>query len=157
MEKKKEELNQYGPVTKVTLSGVLNALDGLFTSESQIVIMTTNYIDNLDPALIRPGRVDQKFFLGNCNSEQVKEMLKASYDTASAEDIEKITEQVDSFEDPVSPALLECFILRHNRSAVDALNHMEELKAMEKENAAKEAIDGSANDLTSDNTSKEET
>ena len=57
MEKKKEELNQYGPVTKVTLSGVLNALDGLFTSESQIVIMTTNYIDNLDPALIRPGRL----------------------------------------------------------------------------------------------------
>merc|ERR1712038_1101637 len=157
MEKKKEELNQYGPVTKVTLSGVLNALDGLFTSESQIVIMTTNYIDNLDPALIRPGRVDQKFFLGNCNSEQVKEMLKASYDTASAEDVEKITEQVDSFQDPVSPALLECFILRHNRSAEDALNHMEELKAMAKENAAKEAIDGSADDLTSDNTSKEET
>ena len=48
MEKKKEELNQYGPVTKVTLSGVLNVLNGLFTSESQIVIMTTNYIDDLD-------------------------------------------------------------------------------------------------------------
>lgn len=87
-------------------------------------------------------------------------MLKASYDTASAEDIEKITEQVDSFEDPVSPALLECFILRHNRSAEDALNHMEELKAMAKENAVKEVIGNdkgtSTEDLTSEKVDKEE-
>merc|ERR1719414_276007 len=160
MEKKKEELNLYGSVTKVTLSGVLNALDGLFTSESQIVIMTTNYIDNLDPALIRPGRVDQKFFLGNCNHEQAKEMLTASYDNASAEDIEKITEQLDLFENPVSPALLECFILRHNRSVEDVLNHIEELKAMAEENAVKETIGNdkgtSTEDLTSEKDDKEE-
>merc|ERR1712038_315051 len=155
MEKKKEELNLYGSVTKVTLSGVLNALDGLFTSESQIVMMTTNYIDDLDPALIRPGRVDQKFFLGSCNNEQAKEMLTASYDTACAEDMEKITDQIDSFEDPVSPALLECFILRHNRSVEDALNHMEELKAMAKENAVKEVIDRSTEDSTSEKDDKE--
>ena len=40
----------------VTLSGVLNAIDGVESSESQIMIMTTNFKEHLDPALIRPGR-----------------------------------------------------------------------------------------------------
>ena len=40
----------------VTLSGILNALDGINSSASHLVFMTTNYITNLDDALIRPGR-----------------------------------------------------------------------------------------------------
>ena len=40
----------------ITLSGVLNALDGLSASASHLVFMTTNHITRLDPALIRPGR-----------------------------------------------------------------------------------------------------
>ena len=43
----------------ITLSGLLNALDGISSSDSHIVFMTTNIITNLDPALIRPGRYDQ--------------------------------------------------------------------------------------------------
>lgn len=44
----------------VSLSGLLNILDGIASQEDRILIMTTNHIDTLDPALIRPGRVDQK-------------------------------------------------------------------------------------------------
>ena len=40
----------------LTLSGVLNSIDGVATADSQILIMTTNHKENLDPALIRPGR-----------------------------------------------------------------------------------------------------
>jgi chaperone BCS1 len=40
----------------LTMSGVLNGIDGVTTADSQIIIMTTNHKDNLDPALIRPGR-----------------------------------------------------------------------------------------------------
>ena len=40
----------------VTLSGLLNALDGINSSASHLVFMTTNHITNLDDALIRPGR-----------------------------------------------------------------------------------------------------
>ena len=40
----------------LTLSGVLNAIDGVESSEAQIMIMTTNFKEHLDPALIRPGR-----------------------------------------------------------------------------------------------------
>ena len=44
--------------TKVTLSGLLNTLDGPGSREGHIVILTTNAPDSLDEALYRPGRVD---------------------------------------------------------------------------------------------------
>lgn len=42
----------------LTLSGLLNALDGTFTKDGRILIMTTNHPENIDTALIRPGRAD---------------------------------------------------------------------------------------------------
>ena len=47
-------------LNRLTLSGLLNAIDGVTSSEGRIVFMTTNYVDKLDPALIRPGRVDYR-------------------------------------------------------------------------------------------------
>src|SRR5690606_10180375 len=44
----------------ITFSGLLNALDGIITADETVIFMTTNHIDRLDPALIRPGRVDLK-------------------------------------------------------------------------------------------------
>ncbi|BFZ57667.1 hypothetical protein PYCC9005_004720 [Savitreella phatthalungensis] len=44
--------------SSITPSGLLNALDGAAAQEGRIVIMTTNHRDHLDPALVRPGRVD---------------------------------------------------------------------------------------------------
>lgn len=42
----------------LSYSGLLNALDGVTSSDAQLVFMTTNHKQMLDPALIRPGRVD---------------------------------------------------------------------------------------------------
>ncbi len=42
----------------LTFSGFLNAIDGVRSQEGRIIIMTTNYKEKLDPALLRPGRVD---------------------------------------------------------------------------------------------------
>ncbi|QSS61743.1 hypothetical protein I7I51_03920, partial [Histoplasma capsulatum] len=44
----------------VSLSALLNALDGVSSQEGRLLIMTTNHIERLDDALIRPGRVDRK-------------------------------------------------------------------------------------------------
>jgi hypothetical protein len=43
---------------QITLSNVLNLLDGVFEINGPIIILSTNHPEKLDPALIRPGRVD---------------------------------------------------------------------------------------------------
>ena len=48
---------------KLNLSGLLNVLDGVVDTPERIVVMTTNHPEILDPALIRPGRIDQKLLL----------------------------------------------------------------------------------------------
>ncbi|KAK8091853.1 P-loop containing nucleoside triphosphate hydrolase protein [Apiospora hydei] len=50
-------------VAGVTLSGLLNVLDGPNSVDGRILLMSSNHPEQLDPALIRPGRVDQKIYL----------------------------------------------------------------------------------------------
>ncbi|KAK3333852.1 BCS1 N terminal-domain-containing protein [Cercophora scortea] len=45
-------------VGRLSLSGLLNILDGVASQEGRVLIMTTNHVEKLDKALIRPGRVD---------------------------------------------------------------------------------------------------
>lgn len=63
----------------MTFSGLLNALDGVASSEERIIFMTTNHFDHLDPALIRPGRVDLKEFLDDAVGEQAKRLYVKFY------------------------------------------------------------------------------
>jgi len=44
----------------LTFSGLLNALDGVSSTDGQIFILTTNFVDRLDDALIRSGLVDRR-------------------------------------------------------------------------------------------------
>merc|ERR1712224_808878 len=60
---------------KLTLSGLLNVLDGVVDTPERIVVMTTNHPEILDPALIRPGRIDQKLLLGYMNPANVVDMI----------------------------------------------------------------------------------
>jgi len=55
---------------KISFSGLLNALDGMSASHGQIVFMTTNFRDQLDPALIRPGRCDVPLEFSNASLYQ---------------------------------------------------------------------------------------
>lgn len=68
-----------GFVPGVTFSGLLNALDGVASSESRIVFMTTNHAERLDPALVRPGRVDLSLELGDADEHQVRLMFQKFY------------------------------------------------------------------------------
>jgi mitochondrial chaperone BCS1 len=59
-----------------TLSGVLNVLDGINSPDALLVIMTTNYIDRLDPALIRPGRIDFRMeFKAGSRDQMIRSFL----------------------------------------------------------------------------------
>ncbi|KAJ6596132.1 P-loop containing nucleoside triphosphate hydrolase protein [Mycena vulgaris] len=56
--------------SKVTLSGLLNVIDGVGSEEGKLFFATTNYIDRLDPALLRPGRIDLKVAYGRVEQPQ---------------------------------------------------------------------------------------
>ncbi|QDF74067.1 MULTISPECIES: AAA family ATPase [Shewanella] len=57
----------------LTLGGVLNALDGVIPLDDCLVVMTTNHVENLDPALIRKGRVDVSIEVPLISAKQVNE------------------------------------------------------------------------------------
>lgn len=64
-----------GGETRITFSGLLNAIDGVASQEGRLFMMTTNHIERLDPALIRPGRCDVKVFICNASREQMAAMF----------------------------------------------------------------------------------
>ncbi|KAI4983311.1 hypothetical protein ZWY2020_023803 [Hordeum vulgare] len=59
---------------KVTLSGVLNIIDGLWSAcgGERVIVLTTNHKENLDPALIRRGRMDMHIEMSYCCFESFK-------------------------------------------------------------------------------------
>jgi chaperone BCS1 len=63
----------------ITLSNVLNCLDGVLELNDVIIIMTTNHIEKLDPALIRPGRINRVIELTKLDSDSMREMIKYKY------------------------------------------------------------------------------
>ncbi|HZV53835.1 MAG TPA: AAA family ATPase [Rhodocyclaceae bacterium] len=64
---------------EVSFSGLLNALDGVAAQEGRIVFLTTNHLDRLDKALIRPGRVDVVVELGNASAAMLRTMFLRFY------------------------------------------------------------------------------
>lgn len=63
----------------ITLSGILNALDGLVVLDGQVIIMTTNVVREMDPALIRPGRIDRRYHLGYLKDADVREYIRVMF------------------------------------------------------------------------------
>ncbi|KAJ0703492.1 putative AAA+ ATPase domain, ATPase, AAA-type, core, AAA-type ATPase domain-containing protein [Helianthus annuus] len=65
---------------RVTLSGFLNFIDGLWSScgDERIIIFTTNRKDKLDPALLRPGRMDVHINMSYCTASGFR-LLASNY------------------------------------------------------------------------------
>jgi len=59
------------PKMNISFSGLLNALDGVSNPDGQIFVLTTNFRENLDSALIRNGRVDQHVQFSHATAEQI--------------------------------------------------------------------------------------
>ncbi|TVU38856.1 hypothetical protein EJB05_12251, partial [Eragrostis curvula] len=96
----------------LTLSGLLNFIDGLWSTsgEERIIIFTTNYKDRLDPALLRPGRMDMHVYMGYCGWEAFKTLARNYFlvnDHALFPEIQKLLSGVE-----VMPAELSEMLLR---------------------------------------------
>ncbi len=67
----------------VSLSGLLSVLDGFHAPENVLFMMTTNHVESLDPALLRPGRIDYKLYLGKAADEQKIELYRRFFPEAA--------------------------------------------------------------------------
>lgn len=74
------------PSQKVLLHAVLNTLDGLATPHGLITIITTNHIEALDPAMVRPCRIDQTLEVAALDHAAFAQMF-ASYFEGTAPDV----------------------------------------------------------------------
>ncbi|RYO78117.1 hypothetical protein DL766_009862 [Monosporascus sp. MC13-8B] len=64
----------------ISLSGLLNAIDGVASHEGRVLIMTTNVPEALDEALIRPGRVDLQVEFAHATRQQAEELFVRMYE-----------------------------------------------------------------------------
>jgi len=80
----------------ITLGDLLDIFDGLCELDGLIYVLTTNHIEYLDPALIRPGRINYKLNLGLMKEKSVKEMLLYYYSDEYIEIINDISKKIDN-------------------------------------------------------------
>ncbi len=96
----------------VTLSGLLNALDGIATPHGLLTVLTTNTPDVLDPAVIRPGRVDLVEHFDVAGNDQVSHMVGRWYGVSPLE-VAEVYELSPGF--GVSPAAVIEACKRHGQ------------------------------------------
>ncbi|KAJ6851335.1 uncharacterized protein M6B38_263060 [Iris pallida] len=89
---------------QVTLSGLLNFVDGLWSScgEERIIVFTTNYKDRLDPALLRPGRMDMHVHMGYCGASAFRMLVSNYHDVEEHQLLEEVEGLIEEVE--VTPA-----------------------------------------------------
>ena len=141
---------------KVSLSAILNTIDGVASQEGRILIMTTNHITRLDEALIRPGRVDMKVELGLADNEMTADIFRLVFKpvkgdvalpvdvqpgenrkvheapTSQREEAKRVERLAKEFAVKVpelkfSPAEIISFLLEHRKSLEEAIDNVEQL------------------------------
>ena len=75
-------LNIFESNDELTLECVLNTLDGIKELYDTVIVFTTNVLDSIDPALIRPGRVDKIIHMDYISVPIIKQMLEYYYQTS---------------------------------------------------------------------------
>ena len=94
---------------ELTLECVLNTLDGIKELYDAVIVFTTNDLVSIDPALIRPGRVDKIIQMDLIHGPIIKEMLAHFFMTDSHESLEKVI-KINS---PMAPAKVQEICIRH--------------------------------------------
>lgn len=110
----------------LTLSGLLNALDGVDSGEGYIVVMTTNYPENLDPALVRPGRVDRRFDFDWPDHAQIESMYTRFFPVEKEElSASRFATKVKDSAFPKSMAAIQGYLFRHRASQEDVFRDLD--------------------------------
>lgn len=135
----------------MTLSGLLNFVDGLWSTsgEERIIVFTTNYRERLDPALLRPGRMDMHIHMGYCTPEAFR-ILASNYHSidyhVTYPEIEELIKEV-----MVTPAEVAEALMRNDDTDVALLGLLELLKSKIKDASETKAESKDANKQTEEN------
>lgn len=97
---------------RLDLAGLLNVLDGVVDSPNRIVIMTTNHPEKLDPALIRPGRINKQILMGYLLAPQALSMVEHYFGATSAAFQDRFYEAFTS--NVFTPAQVEQLCAEHD-------------------------------------------
>mmetsp|Transcript_29248 Transcript_29248/g.58410 ORF Transcript_29248/g.58410 Transcript_29248/m.58410 type:complete len:458 (-) Transcript_29248:95-1468(-) len=106
----------------LTFTGLLNALDGVGSSTGQIIILTTNFREQLDAALIRNGRVDMQVEFKSVDEEQCREMFVAYYPNEeewAKKFSERVISRIEERGDDLASAGLQHFFIVNRKSSAE--------------------------------------
>jgi chaperone BCS1 len=81
---------------RITLSGLLNAIDGSASQEGRVLIMTSNSPENLDDALLRPGRVDKQIYFPATSTAMAARLFVRMFTKDEADDLPSIVPATES-------------------------------------------------------------
>jgi chaperone BCS1 len=109
----------------ITLSGLLNIIDGVGSQEGRVLVITTNNLEELDEALTRPGRVDITIGFKLATKIQARDLFISMYCTTR--DQEGLKVQAASFADEIpeyslSPANLQGFLISNKDDPEEAVS-----------------------------------
>ncbi|WP_310488254.1 AAA family ATPase, partial [Chamaesiphon sp. VAR_69_metabat_338] len=106
------------PLGELSFSALLNTLDGAGAVEGSITILTTNHREQLDPALIRPGRCDREFELGYLNAQTCAKMFVCFFPDPDLAAI--VSQQLSSYQ--VSPAAWQNYLQQQDSAQTAVAN-----------------------------------
>ncbi|KAG1884954.1 P-loop containing nucleoside triphosphate hydrolase protein [Suillus subluteus] len=139
------------PSSGVTLSGLLNVLDGAYAKEGSVVIMTTNDKDALDRALIRAGRVDHTIKFRLASTAQIRDMFVAMYEGDEGFTSDSADAFAANFMDyKISPAELQGFMRDRMKQPTAAMDDIVQWWSEKKAENAKAVKDTQKTKLKSD-------
>lgn len=113
------------PAAGVTFSGLLNALDGVASQEGRLFFMTTNHIEKLDAALIRPGRCDVKVEVKPASRAQARRLYSRFFVDAPPSHAEAFSKSLPEYE--ISMAALQGYLLEHRSDPQGAITNVQRL------------------------------
>merc|ERR1711915_842273 len=122
--------------SRLTLASLLEVLDGVMEMDGRMLIITTNYPEKLDKALIRPGRVDMKVKFGPCTRENIIEMYEHYFE-------EKLPQDFDIAKVPDkrwTPAEVTQVFLNHMHSPTESLQELANSESLANVHLVKEKV-----------------
>jgi len=110
----------------LTLSFLLNLLDGVLETPGRILIITTNFPEKLDRALVRPGRIDVKIEFTNASREFIMDMVNKFYNLSMG--IGFIPLELDGVFTPAEVMESLCMFFKDAKAAISHLEKKRGLK-----------------------------